>query len=208
MYRALLLFQNFVTVFNNLRNADSDDALETVWEIWLKIIECAAIIMIGLALSTLIRYLIRKAFRLPSRGGGKSETLSSLLQNFVKYGFWFFIVCQLLTTFGVAVESVLAVAGIGSVAIGFGAQTVVKDVITGMFILLENQYNIGDIITVNGLTGEIESLGVRTTKIRNINGNLHILPNSAIVAVTNMSRHYRRPTLNLDFPNAKPVDYI
>jgi small conductance mechanosensitive channel len=179
-----------------------------MWAIGLKVAESAIIVAIGLILSYVLRKAIEKFFRLPSRAGAKTDTLKSLLRNFVRYICWFFIICQVLATFGVAVESILAVAGIGSVAIGFGAQTIVKDVLTGVFILLENQYNVGDIITVNGMSGIIEGLGVRTTKIRDANGDLHIIPNSAVTVVTNKSKYYKRPTINLTFPAAQPVDKI
>jgi small conductance mechanosensitive channel len=185
-----------------------NDFINTTWAMGLKIAESAVIVAIGLIVSYALRKAIEKFFRLPSRAGAKTDTLKSLLHNFVKYICWFFIICQVLATFGVAVESILAVAGIGSVAIGFGAQTIVKDVITGIFILLENQYNVGDVITVNGMSGIIESLGVRTTKIRGANGDLHIIPNSAITAVTNKSKYYKRPIINLTFPAAQPVDKI
>ncbi|MDR1560696.1 MAG: mechanosensitive ion channel family protein [Clostridiales bacterium] len=194
--------------FLNIDAAQTSPMLKAVIGVAAIIIQCVLIVGIALILSFLLRKAIGKFFRLPGRVSAKSETLSSVFSNFVKYGIGFLAVCEILTLFGVAVESILAVAGIGSVAIGFGAQTIVKDVLTGVFILLENQYNVGEIVRINGLSGVIESVGIRTTKIRDNNGNLHILPNSTIGAVTNISRDYQRPIITLEFGATHSVDNI
>ena len=182
--------------------------LTGVFEVAAKVIQSIIIIAVALIISYILRRAIKKFFRLPSRASAKSETLSSVLGNFLKYAIGFFAVCEVLTLFGVAVESILAVAGIGSVAIGFGAQTIVKDVLTGIFILLENQYNVGEIVRINGLSGIIEGVGIRVTKIRDANGHLHILPNSSISVVTNISRDFQRPTITLEFSASHSVDNI
>jgi len=178
------------------------------FEVAAKVIQSVLIIVIALVISHLLRKGISKFFRLPGRINAKSETLSSVLRNFVKYCVGFLAVCEILTLFGVAVGSILTLAGIGSVAIGFGAQSIVKDVITGIFILMENQYNVGDIVRINGLSGAIESVGIRTTKIRDNNGNLHIMPNSSINVVSNLSRDYQRPTVDLEFSSSHSVEKI
>jgi len=182
--------------------------LSDAFEVAAKVIQSALIIVIALIISYLLRKGISKFFRLPGRASAKSETLSSVLRNFVKYSVGFLAVCEILMLFGVAVGSILTLAGIGSVAIGFGAQTIVKDVLTGIFILMENQYNVGDIVRINGLSGAIESVGIRTTKIRDNSGNLHIMPNSTISVVTNLSRDYQRPTIELEFSATHSVEKI
>ena len=182
--------------------------LANAFEIAAKVMQSVLIIAFALVLSHLLRKGITKFFRLPGRADAKSETLSSVLCNFVKYGIAFFAVSEILMLFGVAVGSILALAGIGSVAIGFGAQTIVKDVLTGIFILVENQYNVGDIVRINGMSGAIESVGVRTTKIRDVNGNLHIIPNSSINIVSNLSRDYQRPTIELEFSSSHSAEKV
>ena len=82
--------------------------------------------------------------------------------------------------------SMIAVAGVGGVAIGFGAQTLVKDVISGIFLWVEGNITVGDIVEVNGLSGEVEAIAIRTTTIRHFSGNLYVIPNGDIRTVTNM----------------------
>ncbi|MDR2650577.1 MAG: mechanosensitive ion channel family protein [Clostridiales bacterium] len=194
--------------FIGMNAAETPPRLKAAIGVAAVIIQSAVILIIALIISFLLRKAIVKFFRLPGRASAKSDTLSSVLSNFVKYGVGFLAACEILTLFGVAVESILAVAGVGSVAIGFGAQTIVKDVLTGIFILMENQYNVGEIVRINGLSGVVESVGVRTTKIRDANGNLHILPNSNISVVTNISRDYQCPIIILEFAASHSVDGI
>jgi small conductance mechanosensitive channel len=167
------------------------------------------ILFVGLLLSTVLRSAIKRFFRMRPNGlGAKSATMSALLQNLIKYAVWFFVVWQVLVLFGLDNNSLLALGGIASVAVGFGSQQIVKDVITGVFILMENQFNVNDVVSINGFSGVVEKLGVRTTTVRSANGDVHIFPNSAIGAVTNMSKEFRRATINLDFPASMGVDSI
>jgi len=199
---------NDLMAFIGIDSKVSPQILSDAFEVAAKVIQSALVIVIALLVSHWLRKGIAKFFRLPGRANAKSETLSSVLRNFVKYSVGFLAVCEILTLFGVAVGSILALAGIGGVAIGFGAQSIVKDVITGIFILMENQYNVGEIVRINGLSGAIESVGIRATKIRDNHGNLHIIPNSSISVVSNLSRDYQRPTVDLEFPSSYSVEKI
>jgi len=93
-----------------------------------------------------------------------------------------------LSEIGVNVAPLLAGAGILGIAIGFGSQKLVQDVITGLFLLLENAVQVGDIVTVSGLSGIVENLSIRTIRLRAADGALHIIPFSAVTSVTNPSR--------------------
>jgi len=95
-----------------------------------------------------------------------------------------------LFTLGVPVAPILTAAGIGGLAIGFGAQSLVKDVITGFFILLENQVRVGDIVQVTGIGGLVESVGIRTLRLRDLSGNVHIIPHGAVDKVTNLTKEF------------------
>lgn len=99
------------------------------------------------------------------------------------------------------IEPLLASAGVAGLAIGFGAQALVKDVINGFFILLDNQFQVGDTIHVAGVTGKVEEIGMRRTSLRDDDGTLHIVPNSAIQIVSNMTRDWSQVAL------AVSVDY-
>ncbi|MCA9382618.1 mechanosensitive ion channel, partial [Candidatus Dojkabacteria bacterium] len=87
---------------------------------------------------------------------------------------------------------IVAAAGVLGFAISFGAQSLVKDMINGMFILIENQFNIGDTVELGGVKGKVEAFSLRSTVIRDIKGNVHVIPNSAITIATNVERDWSR----------------
>ena len=105
-------------------------------------------------------------------------------------------------------SSLIAVAGVGSVAIGFGAQSLVQDVITGMFILFEDQFGVGDIVRLETLTGTVETIGIRSTRIRSVDGDLHIIPNGMIKIITNMSKEFNRATIDIGIAYEENIDKV
>ncbi|MCX7745725.1 MAG: mechanosensitive ion channel family protein [Clostridia bacterium] len=117
----------------------------------------------------------------------KVDTMSTLLVSVFRYAIYIVAIITILTDI-FDLKSVLAAAGIGGVALGFGAQSLIKDVISGFFIILEDQYAVGDVITIDTMNGTVEEMELRVTKIRNINGDLYIVPNGEIKRVTNHTR--------------------
>ncbi|HHW14792.1 MAG TPA: mechanosensitive ion channel family protein [Firmicutes bacterium] len=115
----------------------------------------------------------------------RAKTLSTLTASLARYGIYFFAGVMILQNLGFNTTSILTAAGIGGLAVGFGAQNLVRDVITGFFILLEDQFGVGDWITAGGVSGVVEAMGIRITKIRDFGGELHIVPNGQITQVTN-----------------------
>ena len=93
---------------------------------------------------------------------------------------------------GIDIAPVLATAGVGGLAIGFGAQTLVKDVISGFFLLVEEQVRIGDIVELAGKSGVVERINLRTVRLRDVGGNVHVVPNGNVTLVTNMTLDYSR----------------
>lgn len=118
----------------------------------------------------------------------KSNTLSGILKSVIKYLIYLIMGISILEALNIPTQPILATAGLGGVAIGFGAQSLVRDVFTGFFILFEDQYGVGDYVTITGITGTVEDLGLRITRLRSFNGELQIIPNGEIKAVTNFSR--------------------
>lgn len=118
----------------------------------------------------------------------KSNTLIGITKSITKYTVYIIMMISVLNVLNIPTQSILAAAGLGGLAIGFGAQNLVKDVISGFFVLLEDQYAVGDYITIDGATGTVEEMELRTTKIRSFNGDLHIIPNGDIKKVINHSR--------------------
>lgn len=109
---------------------------------------------------------------------------------------------------GVNITSILALSGAVSVAIGLGAQDIVKDMMAGLFIIMENQFGVGDIVELNGFIGTVESIGIRTTRIRNVDGNVHIVPNGQISIVTNMSKGFNRAVVDVSVAYGEDIDRV
>ncbi len=110
--------------------------------------------------------------------------------------------------FGVDIKPLLASAGIAGLAIGFGAQTLVKDVINGFFILVENQFDIGDTVKAAGVSGVVEEITMRRTLLRDGDGTLHIIPNSAINIVSNSTRDWSQVNMHVAVDYSEDTDHI
>lgn len=145
---------------------------------------------LGRATNRLVRYSERQL--LPS--GVRARQLRTLAGIFYSVGVLlivFLAALQVLPLFGLDMKPLLASAGIAGVAVGFGAQTLVKDVINGFFILLENQYELGDTVRAAGVEGAVEGMTLRCTLLRGGDGALHVVPNSEMRIVSNLTRDWR-----------------
>lgn len=125
----------------------------------------------------------------------RSETLHKLIRSAIRYTIYFIAFFQILSALGINTTSIVASAGIASVAIGFGAQSLVKDIISGFFIILEGQFDVGDEVKLYNQAafiagGSVMSLGLRSTKIRSGNGEIYFIPNGSINQVINYSLTY------------------
>ncbi len=163
-------------------------------------------IVISLSYSLIDKFFSRRhtsRFKIEER---KSNTLAVILKSVTKYLFYFIGTVSILKEFGLPIESILATAGIGGLAIGFGAQSLVKDIITGFFILFEDQYSVGDYIKTGNFDGIVEEIGIRITKIRAFSGELHIVPNGNIQTVTNLSRGSMRASVNVEIAYEEDID--
>ncbi|NLJ78517.1 MAG: mechanosensitive ion channel family protein [Tissierellia bacterium] len=165
-------------------------------------------ILIKLADMVIDKALQRKRKRVFSTDERKINTINIMLKNIIKYIFYFIGIMMVLELFDINTTSILATAGIGGLAVGFGAQSLVKDIITGFFILFEDQYSVGDYIGVGDLEGIVEELGVRTTKIRDFSGELHIIPNSKVEIVTNKTRGDMRALVTVDIAYEEDMDRV
>ncbi|HZJ57195.1 MAG TPA: mechanosensitive ion channel family protein [Clostridia bacterium] len=139
------------------------------------------------------RFLINGFFESRAKGRfhvnkKKNDTLRALVQSILRYVIYFIGFLMIMDEIGIETTSIIATAGIGGLAIGFGAQSLVRDVITGFFIIFEDQYSVGDFIKIEDITGTVEEIGLRITKIRGFKGDINIIPNGQIFMVTNYSR--------------------
>ena len=126
------------------------------------------------------------------------RTLASVLRatGFGIVGF-FTVISVLRDIFDLNLGPLLASAGVAGVAIGLAAQTIVKDMINGSLVLMEDQYNVGDVVTIAGVTGTVDSMSLRKTAVRGFDGTLYLVPNSQITTVANQSRDFSTTTLNI-----------
>ena len=136
------------------------------------------------------------------------RTMASILRA-TSYGVLGFIAClQLLNIFDIPYQPILASAGIVGVGIGLGAQSIFKDMLNGIFILVEDQYNVGEVVSIAGLKGTVEDLSLRRTTLRDGDGTLYIIPNSQIATVSNLSRDYSLATLQVSVDASANPDKV
>lgn len=164
------------------------------------IISALVILTLGIVLIRLGRKLLKKLFdayegRHPAVPQGR--TVRSLAKSLFDAVMYYAIALMVLRSLGVDVSSLLTVAGVSGVAIGFGCQTLVKDYISGMFLWFEGSCNVGDMVTVAGQTGAIERVSLRTTTLRSVNGSVFVIPNGEIRTVMNMSADYRSAVVDI-----------
>ena len=152
------------------------------------------------------RYFKKKAEGAPMTEERKAHTLQPLFKQIWRYLVSFIALLIILDQLGVRLTPLLATAGVAGIAIGFGAQRLVRDLITGFLLLLEDQYAVGDFITVSSYVGVVEEVGLRVTKLRDFNGDLHIIPNGNIENVTNHARGEIRAMVDVSVSYEADID--
>jgi len=140
--------------------------------------------------------------------GARMRTLLPMLRTVLGAVIVTFVVLNTLSQLGVNVAPLLAGAGVIGLAVGFGSQTLVRDVITGIFLLLEDAVAVGDVVQLGGLTGVVENLSIRSIKLRATDGSLHIIPFSAVTTVTNMTRDFAFAVIDITIPYAEDVERV
>jgi len=174
------------------------------------------LIVIGtFILIRIVNYLSDKIFsavREQKKGdkefGKRSDTLNSIFRNL-----WTIIICSIaviiiLSEIGIDIGPILATAGVLGLAIGFGAQSLVKDLISGFFILMEDQYRVGDVIQIGDKAGVVEKMTLKLTILRDLAGNVHFISNGDIDVVTNMTKGYSRYVFEIGVAYRENVDEV
>jgi moderate conductance mechanosensitive channel len=141
-----------------------------------------------------------------SRRSVRSETLRVVLVSSLRVLIWVLTLTAMLSALGVNVTALLAGVSVLGLAVSFGAQSLVRDVLNGFFILLEDQYGVGDIVKVNAaaahvLSGSVETLNLRVTVLRDLEGTAHIIPNGEIKSVSVLSKDWARVVSDIEVPN-------
>lgn len=142
----------------------------------------------------------------PAETVKRIETLMRLMRQAVIIGVWSIAVLVLLRELGVEIMPILASAGIAGLALGFGAQNLVRDVIAGFFIILENQVRVGDVAVVNGTGGLVEQINFRTMVLRDLTGTVHVFPNGAITTLSNRTRDWSGNVLDIRIAYKEDTD--
>lgn len=136
------------------------------------------------------------------------HTLAAVARSVVRYAINFVVITTALSALGINTASILAGAGIVGLAVGFGAQSLVKDVITGFFIILENQYLVGEYLTAGGVSGFVEEIGLRTSRLRDFTGEVHTIPNGEIKITTNHSRGPMRALVDVGVAHEEDLSHV
>lgn len=175
---------------------------EVRWEAMIfSSIRIVLILIIGWAALTAVKAALRRMGTLlveRARDEGESageafkraETLVKLIRQAAVVVIWALMILMILREIGVEIAPILASAGIVGLAVGFGAQNLVRDVITGFFMILENQVRVGDSAIVNGVSGTVEAINLRTIVLRDSSGVVHVFPNGAIATLANVTREW------------------
>jgi len=175
----------------------------------LLVVVIGAFILIRVLRAITRRIATLHVHRLPS--GIRAEQVRTLAAVITSVGVFvvvFVAVLEALSILGLNLGPLLASAGIAGLAIGFGAQTLVKDVINGFFILLEDQFNVGDAVRIAGVKGVVEGMSLRRTILRDDDGTVHMVPNSQITIVSNMTRDWAQVTMKVGVAYSEPSDRI
>ena len=171
------------------------------------------IIFIGFLGWKTLSTLIKK--KLDSLDNSKDEaqtqrinTLFRILKNFVSIAILIVVIMLVLSELGIEIGPLIAAAGVVGLAVGFGAQTLVKDIITGLFIILEGQISIGDIVEVAGHSGRVEAITIRTVRLRDVNGHLHVVPFCEVTTVKIITQDQDYHSFEIGVSYNEDVDHV
>lgn len=198
------------------------DSWSEVWAVMAQwFVEHALNIVVILVLGWIARILLTKLVRnivkqtvrhdlFPTEADRKKrlQTLDGLVGTVVKIIVWVVVTVMLINELGINTGPLIASAGIIGIVVGFGAQTLIKDFTSGLFIIAENQYRVGDTIEINDITGVVEEITIRTTVLRDINGYLHHIPNGSIEVTTNMTMDYAKLHENITVDTDTDIELL
>ena len=162
-------------------------------------------------LQRLEKYLIQKSEEEgepPSESEKRIQTIVRLIKKGALLALWLIVGLVILTEFGVQIGPIIASAGIVGLAVGFGAQNLVRDTISGFFIILENQIRVGDVAIINGTGGLVEKINFRTTVLRDLGGVVHIFPNGAITTLSNLTNEWSAYVFDIGIAYKENTDQV
>jgi small conductance mechanosensitive channel len=178
---------------------------ELMYSIMTSVLKILAILLVSRILIRILNRAIdhtmsekkRKRIQVDLR---RIRTIGRLAKNIISYTINFIVILMILSELKIELAPLIAGAGVLGLAVGFGAQNLIKDVISGFFIIFEDQFGVGDVIQTGSYKGTVELIGLRTTRLRSWTGEVHIIPNGSIVQVTNYSIHNAIAVVDFNFP--------
>lgn len=181
----------------------------------IAIIEIVLILIVAALAIRLGKFFIDKLFDKQADFKYKLDdkriaTTRSMTKSIYRYAIYILAAVAILSklTSAFNLGSIMTAAGIGGLAFGFGAQSLIKDVIAGFFIIMENQYAVGDLITIEGLTGTVEGMELRVTKLRSYDGDLYVIPNGEIKKITNHVRGDKAVLVDIPVAYSSNIDEV
>jgi len=152
----------------------------------------------GIFIEKTVRKLVPpESFLTPEAEQKRENTLIRVISGFLGLLIWIIAILMVLQEFGLAIGPFLATLGILGVAVGFGGQYLIKDIIVGLFIIIENQYRIGDVVCFDKICGSVEDISLRVTILRDLDGTVHHIPHGEIKTTSNLSKGFARVNLNI-----------
>ena len=166
----------------------------------VKLVSIVIIVLVAIIVYLIVSRGLKKIFakKLGDAHARRARTILPLVNSLLKYVVLFIALIMVLHELGIDYSAILAGAGIVGIAVGFGAQSLVKDIISGFFLLFEDTISVGDVITVGEESGLVESIGLRTTQFREFSGILRVIPNGELTQFGNYNRGFMRALVNVN----------
>jgi small-conductance mechanosensitive channel len=180
-------------------------------------IKIAGIIVVTLFIQSILTRFVsvlvskaieRAAYTDPDGESKREKTMNIIFQNLGTILLWVISAVMIVSELGVDIAPLLAAAGVAGVALGFGGQFVVRDIIAGFFIIIENQFRVGDIIKVGEQSGVVEDISLRMTTLRNLDGVVHHIPNGKTDGISNMTKAFSRINIDVGIAYDSKLDHV
>ncbi len=163
---------------------------------------------VGRLIKSVIKRLIKQGPYSKEAEEKRENTLIQVMAGAANIAIWISAGMMIMSEFGIAIGPLLAAAGVAGLALGFGGQYLIRDIISGIFILLENQYRAGDVVCFNDTCGLVENVSLRMTTLRDLNGTVHHVPHGEVNIVSNQSKVFSRININIGVAYDAPLEKV
>lgn len=183
---------------------------------WLFTHGVSMVVIIVIALLALlaerpfVEHIIRRTVRSkdPEDEKLREDTLIRIAHNILRITIWIIAGLMILQEIGINIAPLLAAAGVAGIAVGFGGQYLIRDIVSGFFIIVENQYRVGDVVSLDDTSGLVEDISIRMATLRDLDGTVHHVPHGSVNRVSNLSKEYARINLNVGVSYAADLEKV